>query len=76
MFEDTRRYINCLEFNGRLNIDGKELKYYIGKILNVKDKISENLYIFDLHDVALVDKNLNKLNLELKKTRFKKMSIC
>ena len=37
MLEDTRRYINCLEFNGRLNIDGKELKYYIGKILNVKD---------------------------------------
>ena len=67
LLEDTRRHTSFLEYHGRLNIGGKKLKRYIGKVLNVKNKISENLYIFDSHDAAWDDKNLNKLNSELKK---------
>ncbi len=67
ILEDTRRHTTVLEENGRLNINGKKLKRYIGKVLNVKNKISENLYIFESHDIASDDKNLNKFNLELKK---------
>ncbi len=67
LLEDTRRHTSYLEHHGRLNIGGKKLKSYIGKVLNVKNKISENLYIFDSHDAAWDDENLNKLNSELKK---------
>ncbi len=67
ILEDTRRHTSVLEEKGKLNINGKKLKRYIGKVLNVKNKISENLYIFESHDVASDDKNLNWLNIELKK---------
>jgi uncharacterized Rmd1/YagE family protein len=64
--EDTRQHTNYLEHHGKLDIGGKKLKRYIGKVLNVKNKISENLYIFDSPDVALDDEVLNGFNLELK----------
>lgn len=67
ILEDTRRHTNILEEKGKLNISGKKLKRYIGSVLNVKNKISENLYIFESHEVASDDKVLNRLNVELKK---------
>lgn len=67
LLEDTRQHTNYLEAKGKLDIDGKKLKKYIGKVLNVKNKISENLYIFDSPDAVWDDEQLNKLNLELKK---------
>lgn len=67
ILEDTRRHTNILEEKGKLNISGKKLKRYIGKVLNVKNKISENLYIFESHEVASDDKVLDSLNIELKK---------
>ncbi len=66
LLEDTRQHTNYLEHHGKLDIGGKKLKRYIGKVLNVKNKISENLYIFDSPDVALDDEVLNGFNLELK----------
>ncbi|WP_203257087.1 RMD1 family protein [Hyunsoonleella ulvae] len=67
ILEDTRRHTNILEEKGKLNINGKKLKRYIGKVLNVKNKISENLYIFESHEVANDDRALDKLNIQLKK---------
>ncbi|WP_136481063.1 RMD1 family protein [Cognatitamlana onchidii] len=67
ILEDTRRHTNILEEKGKLNISGKKLKRYIGSVLNVKNKISENLYIFESHEVASDDKVLKRLNAELKK---------
>lgn len=66
LLEDTRRHTNILEEKGKLNINGKKLKRYIGKVLNIKNKISENLYIFESHEVASDDKALNALNIKLK----------
>lgn len=67
LLEDTRQHTNYLEAKGKLDIGGKKLKKYIGKVLNVKNKISENLYIFDSPDAVWDDEKLNKLNIELKK---------
>lgn len=67
LLEDTRRHTSFLEEQGKLNINGKKLKRYIGKVLNIKNKISENLYIFESHELATDDEDLNKFNLELKK---------
>ena len=44
------------------------MKRFIGKILNIKNKISENLYIFDSPEITWEDEQLNKLNTDLKQT--------
>jgi uncharacterized Rmd1/YagE family protein len=51
-----------------LDISGNQLKRVIGKILNIKNKISENLYIFDAPESTWEDEQLNRLNLALKQT--------
>ncbi|WP_299903081.1 RMD1 family protein [uncultured Aquimarina sp.] len=67
ILEDTREHTSYLEENGKLDISGKKLKRYIGRVLNIKNKISENLYIFDSHDVSWEDETLNKLDQDLKR---------
>lgn len=65
---ETNEHTKYLETKGKLDISGNKLKRFIGKVLNIKNKISENLYIFDSPDITWDDEQLNKLNLELKKT--------
>ncbi|MDH7911894.1 RMD1 family protein [Winogradskyella sp. SYSU M77433] len=65
---ETNKHTKYLENKGKLDISGNKLKRFIGKILNIKNKISENLYIFDSPDITWEDELLNKLNLELKQT--------
>ncbi|WP_299242964.1 RMD1 family protein [uncultured Aquimarina sp.] len=67
ILEDTRLHTTYLEEKGKLDISGKKLKKYIGRVLNIKNKISENLYIFDSHDVTWDDETLNKLDQDLKR---------
>lgn len=65
---ETNQHTLFLEKKGKLDISGNKLKRFIGKILNIKNKISENLYIFDSPDITWEDEQLNKLNLDLKQT--------
>jgi uncharacterized Rmd1/YagE family protein len=44
------------------------LTRYIGKTLLLKNRITENLYIFDAPPETWDDENLNKINNELKRT--------
>ena len=67
ILEDTNKHTLYLEEKGKLDIGGQKLKKYIGKVLNIKNKISENLYIFDSHDITWGDEELNELDQELKK---------
>jgi uncharacterized Rmd1/YagE family protein len=55
---------NKIEIEGA----GTELKKFIGRTLNLKNRIAENLYIFDSPDETWEDENLNKLDIGLKKT--------
>lgn len=57
-----------LERSGRLKISSKNLKKFIGKTLNLKNRISENLYIFDSPDVTWEDEQLATLDYHLKQT--------
>ncbi len=66
--EETSYHIQNLERKGRLDISGTNLKKFIGKTLNLKNRISENLYIFDSPPEAWENENLNKIDLELKRT--------
>jgi uncharacterized Rmd1/YagE family protein len=68
LLEGTSHQIQYLENEGKLDISGKNLRRYIGKTLNLKNKISQNLYIFDSPPETWEDENLNKIDIGLKKT--------
>ena len=66
LLKETNQHTKYLEVNGKLDITGKSLKKFIGRVLNVKNKILENLYIFDAPDITWENEELNKLDKELK----------
>jgi uncharacterized Rmd1/YagE family protein len=66
--EETNSHTLSLERRGRLSISGNNLKKYIGKTLNLKNRIAENLYIFDSPPEAWEDENLNRIDQGLKRT--------
>jgi len=68
LLEETNYHTLILEKRGKLDISGRRLKKYIGKTLNLKNRIAENLYIFDSPDEAWEDENLNKIDIGLKRT--------
>lgn len=68
LLEEANNHTQILEKKGRLDISGKNLKKYIGKTLILKNRIAENLYIFDSPPETWEDENLNKIDLGLKKT--------
>lgn len=67
LLEDTNYHTQLLEKKGRLAISGKNLKKYIGKTLLLKNRISQNLYIFDSPPDTWEDERLDKLHIELKR---------
>lgn len=66
LLEETNEHTQYLEKKGKLNISGIKRKQFIGKVLNIKNQISENLYIFDEPDSTWENGQLNSLNLALK----------
>jgi uncharacterized Rmd1/YagE family protein len=68
LLEETNHHTQNLEKTGKLGMSGISLKKYIGRTLNLKNKIAENLYIFDSPDVTWENENLNKVDLALKNT--------
>ena len=79
LLEETNYHTKSLERKGKLGISGNALKRYIGKTLLLKNRISENLYIFDSPPETWENENLNKIDLGMKKTfdlqeRFRQIS--
>jgi uncharacterized Rmd1/YagE family protein len=68
LLEETNSQTSLLEKKGKLAISGKNLKKYIGRTLNLKNRIAENLYIFDSPPETWEDENLNRIDVELKRT--------
>lgn len=64
---DTKQHTNVLEAKGKMDITGIKLKKYIGKTLNLKNQIAENLYILDSPLATWDNEMLNKLDQDLKK---------
>jgi len=67
LLEETNYHTQILEKKGRLAISGISLKKYIGKTLLLKNRIAENLYIFDSPPETWEDERLDKLHTELKR---------
>jgi len=68
LLNETTVYTKELEDKGRLRISGRKLKRFIGRVLNIKNQISENLYIFDSPDITWENQELNRLDHLLKQT--------
>ena len=68
LMEETNYHTQILETKGRLDISGINLKKYIGRTLVLKNRIAENLYIFDSPPETWEDENLNRIHNDLKRT--------
>lgn len=68
LLEETNIYTYSLEKTGKLNISGNKLQRFIGKTLNLMNRITENLYIFDSATSTWEDEKLDNIDIELKKT--------
>jgi uncharacterized Rmd1/YagE family protein len=68
LLEETTYHTQTLEKKGRLELSGGNLKKYIGRTLNLKNRIEANLYIFDSPEETWEDENLNRLDIGLKRT--------
>ncbi|HSD06213.1 RMD1 family protein [Flavobacterium sp.] len=66
LISSSRVYILELEKRGRLSISKSNLLKYIGKVLNVKNSIVDNLYILDDPNLVWDNEELNLLNRQLK----------
>lgn len=60
--EQVTVYSLELETKGRVSISRKRMMKVIGKVLNTKNKIVENLFLFDSPDLVWEDSDLNRLN--------------
>lgn len=68
LLENTKTYTLQLEHSGHLRIGNKQLLKFIGKTLNVRNNIVENLYIIDSPDETWDDEYLTRVDAALKHT--------
>lgn len=76
LISSSKHYIVQLEKQGKISISKTNLLKYIGKVLNVKNSIIDNLYILDDPNLVWDNEELDVLNRNLKanfdiNTRFK-----
>lgn len=65
LLAQVRQFTNQMEEQGKLKISRKNILKFIGKALNTKNKIAENLYIFDAPPITWNDEYLDKVNTTL-----------
>jgi required for meiotic nuclear division protein 1 len=68
LLEETNFYTQMLVNKGKLDLSGKKLKQYIGRTLLLRNRIAENIYVFDSPPETWEDESLNKIDIELKRT--------
>lgn len=78
LLEETNQYSLKLEKFGKLDITNKSLLKFIGKALNVKNRIIDSLYIIDTPEETWEDEYLHKIDSGLRnifdlKIRFKEI---
>jgi len=67
LLEESRVFTTQLEKLGKIKISSKKLQMFIGKTMNIKNKIIDNLYIMDSPEETWEDEYLNKIDHSLKK---------
>ena len=67
VLNETKNLTDQLELHGKLRISKTNLLKFIGKILNIKNSIIDNLYIFDAPEIVWENEYLEKVDEGLKK---------
>ncbi len=62
ILDGTKRFAEDLEIAGKMRISSKNLMRFIGRTINVKNSIIDNLYIFGSPDVVWENEYLSKLD--------------
>ncbi|UKN01401.1 RMD1 family protein [Paracrocinitomix mangrovi] len=65
LLEQTRDFSIKLKKEGKINLSRREVRQMIGQTLVLKNRIAENLYIFDSPDVIWDDKMLTELDSQM-----------
>jgi uncharacterized Rmd1/YagE family protein len=78
LLESVNRFADKLEKTGRMGISKKNMLKFVGKTLNSKNRIIDNLYIFDVPDIVWDSKYLDEIHTGLirvfdLKSRFKEV---
>jgi uncharacterized Rmd1/YagE family protein len=68
LLSQANYHTQVLETKGRLEISGRNLKKYIGRTLLLRNRIAENIYVFDSPPETWEDEQLNRIDAELKRT--------
>ncbi len=68
LLADTNYHTQILETTGKLGISGKKLRQYIGRSLLLRNRIAENIYVFDSPPETWENEDLNKIESDLKRT--------
>lgn len=68
MMDETARYSKELEKHGRIKSSQRNVQRFIGRILAVRNRIIDNLYIMDAPDITWEDEFLDKVDRGMKKT--------
>lgn len=67
LLEEIQNYTSQLEKYGNFKISWVKLKMFIGRALNIKNRISDNLYIFDMPPMAWENERLYEIDQGMKK---------
>ena len=66
LHDSTLIYAKQLEDKGNIKLSKKQMRIFIGRTMNLKNSIAENLFIFDSSDLAWSNEELSKLDYQLK----------
>jgi required for meiotic nuclear division protein 1 len=67
LLNETIKYSAELETKGKFTLRGKKLLKFIGRTLNLRNKIANNLYIFDSPILTWEDEYLNRIYNDLRR---------
>ncbi len=66
LHDQTLVYSKQLEETGKIKLKEKPMRKFIGRTMNLKNNIAENLFIFDTPELAWTSKELTTLDYKLK----------
>ncbi|MGB0881792.1 MAG: RMD1 family protein [Vicingaceae bacterium] len=67
LLESMKKYALQLERTGKIKLTRNRMRKFIGTTMNLKNKIAENLFIFDTSSIAWSTENLLQLDNQLAK---------